>query len=440
MGMDELEGGLSDYPTREERSWLSVSCFITPDTLRRLGLDEWQPVWPGDVDEELDAALKKYGLPTSAGEQQVKWTAVRSSPPHKLVGEALTRFHVDGSDRLELLIGDVAASPSEVLAELQLSFLHFQLLHSMTALLHWRQLVQLLCTCTSALRTRGTFFRRFIALLQSQLARAPADFFSDDLAADLKLQSALSGLLSLLSSADCHSSLRQAGRLLRAFLKKRFALRLSSSDSSASVAAVRVRRQLAVDSGDERFRSRCAALDALLAAAERRPLADAGDVSEDDAAAEEAAEEAALMMKLRRGKRGGSALAGKAAKRRRLDGDERRAGEEEEKEETLAVDKLDCPPPLEDIVDEEGEEEGKESKEETLASSPPPLEDEEEETKEGKEKKEGEDDNAAMVQEAAAVKGRHHRVKFGRRRRSKSNSSRPHSFFGMQSNARLSFQ
>ena len=136
-----------------------------------------------------------------------------------LVGEALSRFHLDKSEWLHELLRDEygggeglgggggggggggadALLPAEaaLLGELQLAFLLFLRLSSLRALEHWKAAVHLLCGCEAALTSRPALYVALLAALRAQLALAPADFFEDALSEDNFLRSSLACLAEL---------------------------------------------------------------------------------------------------------------------------------------------------------------------------------------------------------------------------------------------------
>lgn len=144
---------------------------------------------------------------------------------------AVTDYHFDGSARLEELLRveyAPASSPAEpwplLLGELQLAFVLMLQLHSHSALVFWREMLALLCTCERALAQarHAPLFEAFARVLREQLARLPPDFFIDALSGHNFLAPALAGLRELLDGAPAR--VQAAARPLWALLAEHFGL------------------------------------------------------------------------------------------------------------------------------------------------------------------------------------------------------------------------
>lgn len=84
--------------------------------------------------------------------------------------EEVTQNNMDGSARaLQILGARFAGAWSELLAELQLSFLLFLLLASLPGLEEWKAGVCLLCSCGELMRSQPDNMAEFVRVLRRQL-------------------------------------------------------------------------------------------------------------------------------------------------------------------------------------------------------------------------------------------------------------------------------
>ena len=151
---------------------------------------------PGAASDDDDQRMAEEGEPVAA--QFVMLDPRRSGKG--LSGAALSRFHLDRTEWLELLLTTDYGSEDALLGELQLSFILFLRLASMRALEQWKALLQLLCACEEAVHTRPSLYAKSLATLRAQLELATADFFEGD--GEHFLRACLAGLAENTGESD----------------------------------------------------------------------------------------------------------------------------------------------------------------------------------------------------------------------------------------------
>ena len=253
----EHDASLGPYPLATAAQWWSLCNHVSTGVLRRAAIPPGTLIAPGGVDEaafeeELERARKQMQAEQPSSELPSLKPQARPAPattaqqptshmqddgddgdddaatptPATFVeldprrsgrgrsGADLSRFHLDKSEWLTQLLAEdyggaavtdgggeaaAAASESDLLGELQLSYLLFLRLASLRALEQWKSLVHLLLSCEEALRTRPSLYLRLLPILRAQLTLAPADFFESELSEDNFLRDTLATLAELTS-------------------------------------------------------------------------------------------------------------------------------------------------------------------------------------------------------------------------------------------------
>ncbi|CAN0283792.1 unnamed protein product, partial [Laminaria digitata] len=114
---------------------------------------------------------------------------------------------------------------TELLGELQLSFVLFVSLSSLRGFRHWQAVSALLCRCGDGLATDPALFTAFIRMLHAHLKLVPEDFFDVELSKDNFLVPCLSALVqNVLPDKSLAPTLMDAGKRLLKFLRQRFGL------------------------------------------------------------------------------------------------------------------------------------------------------------------------------------------------------------------------
>ncbi|RLN47080.1 hypothetical protein BBJ29_002517 [Phytophthora kernoviae] len=221
----QLDNGLGPYPKQHLKTWQRLSTFISPSVLKRCGVEFGSILLPGDAVEDASSSSQPNegvvpyfpDLPRTA-----RFTALQKARTD-LSAEARTAYHFDRSERLEELIAtDFDGDWKQLVGELQLSFLVFLQLSSLTALEQWKQFIALLCSCERALSPQLPLFLAFIKIFRTQLEQIPADFFQDETTSENFLSPCLLSLLELIEDDDAPPQLRQKAFHLRQLLATRF--------------------------------------------------------------------------------------------------------------------------------------------------------------------------------------------------------------------------
>ena len=205
---------LAPYPLSTAAQWRALTCHLSDAVLERAGIPLRTATAPAGIDEEeLRKEIERLqqqnggatvtqanigptaGAPGAASDDDDQRMTEEGEPvaaqfvmldPRRsgkgLSGTALSRFHLDRTEWLELLLTTDYDYGSEdaLLGELQLSFILFLRLASMRALEQWKALLQLLCACEEAVHTRPSLYAKSLATLRAQLELATADFFEGD--------------------------------------------------------------------------------------------------------------------------------------------------------------------------------------------------------------------------------------------------------------------
>eukprot|EP00906_Rhabdomonas_costata_P015311 RCo022037 len=168
----EHDAFLGAYPLHSLPRWRELSSLLSKPSIARL------------EDRSEDGRVPYTVLPS------LREAAAKLDPSE------ITRRGVDRSVELDAVISR-RGSDSEVLAELQHSFLSFLLGYALDGFEHWKALVMLWCGCEEALWGRGHSggFVAFLRALRAQLQHLPTDLFAEFGFSGNFLAVSLSGLL-----------------------------------------------------------------------------------------------------------------------------------------------------------------------------------------------------------------------------------------------------
>lgn len=193
--------GLGPYPDGHGLTWHQLSRHISVSTLVRCGLQLDVSFWCEEEEEAMDVddIEADYTLDGEiSGRPSPVWTATTATAKTARDASALTRVHMDGSERMLSLVrtafGDAR---EEVLGELELAFVVFSAMGSLSALRQWRTLLALACSCDALMGEEAwtAFFDDLVETLVAQLELAPSDFFRDPISsAEDALRPALANL------------------------------------------------------------------------------------------------------------------------------------------------------------------------------------------------------------------------------------------------------
>lgn len=96
-----------------------------------------------------------------------------------------------------------------MLGEVQFCYIVFLVGYSFEAFEHWKQLINVFCSCVEAVEKRGDLFNKFLSLLGTQLLELPEDTFADILLEDNFLFSKLRDLFKSIILYETNRSLVQ---------------------------------------------------------------------------------------------------------------------------------------------------------------------------------------------------------------------------------------
>jgi A1 cistron-splicing factor AAR2 len=206
VAQGQLAANLGPYPLSQWSTWKNLSSFITSLTLLRPGCS------PGVL---LEASNDETAMATNSTDAYYKLDSHTSGPHYANVfaienelnissvenGALLTTRNMDKSEILERMIQHSLGNQfSEVLGELQLSFVLFIFMFSHSSLKQWQLLVHTICCSDAYLTANKSFTCAFIRVLYQQLSFCPPDFFSQEISKDNFLCPALGALFTSLDS------------------------------------------------------------------------------------------------------------------------------------------------------------------------------------------------------------------------------------------------
>ncbi|BGP18564.1 hypothetical protein JCM10213_003027 [Rhodosporidiobolus nylandii] len=231
-----LDKSLAPYPEDVGPQWAALTGFVTENTIARVvGVDEHGC---GLVDALMGSTMDEPAADTNTSGGKQTWGKVRDeveddddepklreivdeddeaevigpallefvkfdekrSWPKGATGEELTRWSKDKSWQLsEVVRSQLSDDPKELLAELQLAFVFFSLLHNFSSLTVYKSLFSLICRSTTLARPPSQresgivlpssileaaslpLFASFLALFHSQVDFLEPDFFTTQL-------------------------------------------------------------------------------------------------------------------------------------------------------------------------------------------------------------------------------------------------------------------
>ncbi|KAK4052433.1 hypothetical protein OIV83_002235 [Microbotryomycetes sp. JL201] len=251
--LQALDRELAPYSDDVQQRWLQLVNFVTQETIARvIGFDDAgnafvEATMPSLADEhELKQARQKqtWGKPRSDEQRVVVVDSDEETPQDELlrfakidakrswpsgaVGSELTRWSKDKSWQLSTLVSsELGGDATQLLAELQLSFVLFALVHNFSSLATFKSIITLVCrsstlteppsqrlSTTDGLLTDAAMplIASFLSVLETQLAFLDQSFFSDHMPGlDIFLLQELDQLnANLTDSAPTWSQLDQA--------------------------------------------------------------------------------------------------------------------------------------------------------------------------------------------------------------------------------------
>uniref|UniRef100_A0A8C5R8B1 Protein AAR2 homolog n=1 Tax=Leptobrachium leishanense TaxID=445787 RepID=A0A8C5R8B1_9ANUR len=247
LQLTSLDPFLGPYPFDSLRHWVSLSSHIKKEVTARLqpvcgNIYAFPEVLPTEemthTEDRARHNLPRYDLECQSYKEgmarlplmkQKAGTEIRFSQlPDKMYPEnaspaEVTLHSMDLSYALgRLLETYYPEQPTELLAELQFSFVCFVLGNVYEGFEQWKNLLNLLCRAETFALQHPDMYSEVISILYHQLAQVPTDFFIDIVSQDNFLTSTLQVLFSFLCSPSTDKTLRKKAVRFRAHLTKKF--------------------------------------------------------------------------------------------------------------------------------------------------------------------------------------------------------------------------
>lgn len=177
--------GLGTLPPSHVETWRRLSRHITQFTVERCGMR---------LDEPFSCSES----------EEPSWTRIPDVDKTGLDPSCVTRAHMDGSERTRKMAKTYCEDDlEEILGELELAFVLFLAMGSLSGLDRWRRLVALLCSCDDLMKEEAKYFEELSESLREQLLMAPPDFFRDPIGrAEDALRPALANLFETFDGAE----------------------------------------------------------------------------------------------------------------------------------------------------------------------------------------------------------------------------------------------
>ena len=232
-----LDKSLGVFPYQSWKKWISLSDNISDATLTRLEptnktICSVSDLIPDDKDnqsednsEANDSEDIRLPKMVSRPGSNIRYTEISSRKyPQGSTPSEITKHSMDGTfhlsvfvSSLEKLYGDAVSSSmshqntfSEILAELQFSFLCFLVGMNQDSFEHWKKLVIMLCSCDEGMVQYSDLFIKFVNVLYFQMQEVPSDFFVDIVSSDNFLCNCLNTLFTNgKTNPDVESQLKQ---------------------------------------------------------------------------------------------------------------------------------------------------------------------------------------------------------------------------------------
>jgi A1 cistron-splicing factor AAR2 len=253
-----LNGNLGPYPLNTYALWKNLTNFISSACLNRTGCSIGTLIRATNDEEFVtNAGHSESGQRVPAGtqrcipcytnifayENELNIASMNDDENiRKHFGAVVTARNIDKSTLLQrILVSEMSGSGeqqwTELLAEVQMSFLLFICLFSYSSLKQWQQLINLICNSHAYLLAKQSFAVAFIRTLYQQLSFAPTDFFAVELSKDNFLGPALTALFDTLDTVtaqrtepgeearnSCNTLLLEHRQRLLTYVQKKFGL------------------------------------------------------------------------------------------------------------------------------------------------------------------------------------------------------------------------
>lgn len=227
----EFYKNLLPYPHKEYSTWISLSRYITPELISKLEPIGKKIISTYAPEEKQTKDISEKQNETDKQQFSVYYTDIPKKITKKnLSAQEITKLNFDKSELLENLITKSFKDEKMLLGELQFCFICFLIGQDYSGFEQWKKMLNLLCNCDAALKTRPKLFVGFLQVLKDQLQVAPQDFFGDDLTSHNFVSNLLKGLFEMLDDENLDRELKRYGKFLKKFVEKRFNWKLDDME------------------------------------------------------------------------------------------------------------------------------------------------------------------------------------------------------------------
>jgi len=248
--MKNIDKCLGVYPYQTWKKWISLSDQITEATLSRLeptnnknicSVSDLIPPQEGSqkaTTADDDGGDPRLPVLVSRPGSNIRYTQLSDKKyPQGSTPSDITRHSMDGTFQLSMLVtsleklyGDAVSSSmshqnvaTEVLAEIQFSFLCFLVGMNQDSFEQWKKLVTMMCCCDEGMVKYADLFSKFVNMLYFQMQEVPSDFFVDIVSSDNFLCNCLNTLFSNgKTNLDVNSQLKQKLTRFESNVNKKF--------------------------------------------------------------------------------------------------------------------------------------------------------------------------------------------------------------------------
>jgi A1 cistron-splicing factor AAR2 len=235
----DFDAFLGNYPDNQIMDWKDLTKFITQKLLYKL-----EP-----LTRKYTTTSKEYEEHNLNVKGTIYYTAIpRKKFIHKIDSQELTRQNLDKSDTLnELLSKDYNGVYTDLLGELQYSFITFFLGEVYESFEQWKNILILLLSCQQIIKQQEKFYSDLIEVLYHQFRQFPKDFFIDEISSDNFFSKLLTNFITI-----CKDNLGPVSKraiLLQRFLKEFFNFEIK--DESSKILEIYLNQRNEYEDDDE---------------------------------------------------------------------------------------------------------------------------------------------------------------------------------------------
>ena len=228
--LQDLDRDLAAYPYDMLRKWVSMSNCITPQIISKISPLKSSINSAIELLPEPSTSNDKFGTtdkdglpcmhtnPESAirfSELPKRWYPLGASPME------ISKHSMDSSYALCEFLQHYDQQ-TDILGELQYTFICFILGQVLDAFDHWKSLVHLLCSCEEKLPSLSDIYSQLISILYHQISEIPSDFFVDIVASNNFLLVNLANLFRSIGYCENHDELQDKAVKFKKYLSKKY--------------------------------------------------------------------------------------------------------------------------------------------------------------------------------------------------------------------------